>query len=100
MTRTFDQPVRHRIARAVHRISPGICATGGGRAGVSEGSGGGEGSGRRERSQLSRSLVSAAAHFVDPEASTRELKQHLLSLGLFCLAVRLAPTVLAALGRA
>ena len=95
---------------------------------MSEGSGGGEGSGRRERSQLSRSLVSAAAHFVDPlsffalflrcaaaptppspmfpvaavdpEASTRELKQHLLSLGLFCLAVRLAPTVLAALGRA
>ena len=37
---------------------------------------------------------------VDPEESARELKNHLLSLGLFCLAVRLAPTVLAALGRA
>ena len=37
---------------------------------------------------------------VDADAAARELKQHLLGLGLFCLAVRLAPTVIAALGRA
>jgi hypothetical protein len=34
---------------------------------------------------------------VDPSESARELKRNLVTLGLFCLAVRLAPSVLAAL---
>jgi hypothetical protein len=34
---------------------------------------------------------------VDPVESARELKRNLLTLGLFCLGVRLAPFVLASL---